>query len=134
MAADEQEGAAGRGGDGGGGGGGWDMRVYYEVPEAGDDARSRIGSGTCVQFGGSFANWGRQGVVQCWTGRPGMRALPRVWRAQEVLPTCVCMHYLSMDRRGGLPWPCDEMERGREREREKERKKEKATLSTTCTG
>lgn len=28
--------------------------VYYYLPEAGHDARSRIGRTTCVQFGGSF--------------------------------------------------------------------------------
>jgi hypothetical protein len=27
--------------------------VYYYLPEAGDDARSRIGTNTCVHFGGS---------------------------------------------------------------------------------
>jgi hypothetical protein len=59
-----------RGSDGGGrGGGGWDMRVVYYLPGPGHDARSRIGSTTCVHFGGSFSNWERQGVVQCWTGR-----------------------------------------------------------------
>jgi hypothetical protein len=59
--------------------------VYYYLPEAGHDARSRIGTKTCVQFGGSCSDWGRQGVVQCRTGTSGMWALPRVWRRKRFI-------------------------------------------------
>jgi hypothetical protein len=59
--------------------------VYYYLPEAGHDARSRIGTNTCVQFGGSFSDWERQGVVQCGTGTSGMWALPRVWRRERFI-------------------------------------------------
>jgi hypothetical protein len=41
--------------------------VYYYLRVAAQDARSRIGSTTCVPFGGSFSDWERQGVVQCGT-------------------------------------------------------------------
>lgn len=43
--------------------------VYYHLLGPGHDARSRIGSSTCVHFGGSFTLRERQGVVQCWTER-----------------------------------------------------------------
>jgi hypothetical protein len=43
--------------------------VYYDLSGPGHDARSRIGSLTCVQFGGRLSNWECQGVVQCWTER-----------------------------------------------------------------
>jgi hypothetical protein len=59
--------------------------VYYYLPEAGHDARSRIGTNTCVHFGGSFSDWERQGVVQCGTGTSGMWALPRVWRRERFI-------------------------------------------------
>jgi hypothetical protein len=59
--------------------------VYYYLPEAGHDARSRIWTNTCVQFGGSFTDWERQGVVQCGTGTSGMWALPRVWRRERFI-------------------------------------------------
>lgn len=59
--------------------------VYYYLPGAGHDARSRIGTNTCVQFGGSFSDWERQGVVQCGTGTSGMWALPRVWRRERFI-------------------------------------------------
>lgn len=59
--------------------------VYYYLPVAGHDARSRIGTTTCVQFGGSFSDWERQGVVQCRTGTSGMWALPRVWRRKRFI-------------------------------------------------
>jgi hypothetical protein len=59
--------------------------VYYYLLEAGHDARSRIGTKTCVPFGGSFSDWERQGVVQCRTGTSGMWALPRVWRRKRFI-------------------------------------------------
>jgi hypothetical protein len=41
--------------------------VYYYLPEAGHDARSRIGTKTCVQFGGSFSDWGAR--ASCSVGQ-----------------------------------------------------------------
>lgn len=62
------------------------MRVYYYLPGPGHDARSRIGSTTlCSVRRLFFELGGRQGVVQCWTGRQECGHLPRVWRRERFI-------------------------------------------------
>lgn len=59
--------------------------VCYYLSGPGHDARSRIGSTACVQFGASFRNMGCQGVVQRSDRMSGMWALPRVWRRERFI-------------------------------------------------
>lgn len=59
--------------------------VYYYLPEPGHDARSRIGSCTCVHFGGSFCKLGAPGSGAVLDRTSGMRALPRVWRRKRFI-------------------------------------------------
>ena len=50
--------------------------VYYHLLGPGHDARSRIGSSTCVQFGGFLHTSGAPGSRAVLDRTSGMRALP----------------------------------------------------------